>query len=618
MSSKIHIIEDERIVALDLRFKLQKLGYEVSGISSSGEEALEEFQEDKPDLILMDIMLRGDLDGINTALIVKEKYKIPFIYISALSDEDTISRVKLTEPYGFIVKPFDIGDLKTNIEIALHKAEIEKKLARSELKYRTLFATARDAVLTLNEDGYITSVNGKTLEMFNYSEDELIEKSIKILIPDIFVNHFSEGINKFFNLGKPLSGDIIELKGKRNSGKKFDIELSFSRWKSETDYEYTLILRDITLRKKQQAELKSAKENLEKRVEERTAEIRALIDQSTLPICVFDYDGNILNTNFEFEHSRNLGSPFTSGNNFFEMMYQLSGNKYRDAINRLFNTGEGFVTNPIFKDSDEPEIEENIVILHFYAIKDDTNVVLKAVCVSEDITESIKAEEAKQKLEWQKNHNKILLERLEEERLRISRELHDQIGPMLFSSKLYLEAFAKDKGEESKYLKDSVRLISNAGIELKNIISSLQPTVLSNYGFISAIKLLLKDLEKNGIKTEFVFESEYVKFENVQVELNVYRIVQEAITNIKKHSNATEVNMEIFQNSDLFSLCIKDNGRGFNSDDIQINEEYISFGLKNMRERTELLSGNFSIDSEIDKGTTLIIDFPGEMIDAEN
>ena len=124
MSSKIHIIEDERIVALDLKFKLQKLGYLVVGMSVTGESALEEISKNTPDLVLMDIMLQGELDGIQTAKIIREQYKIPFIYLSALSDEVTINRVKITEPYGYIIKPFDIGDLKTNIEIALHKSSI--------------------------------------------------------------------------------------------------------------------------------------------------------------------------------------------------------------------------------------------------------------------------------------------------------------------------------------------------------------------------------------------------------------------------------------------------------------------------------------------------------------
>lgn len=619
MNSTIHIIEDERIVALDLKLKLQKLGYKIIGMSVSGESALQSLTNNKPDLVLMDIMLQGELDGIQTAKIIREKYKIPFIYLSALSDEVTINRVKITEPYGYIVKPFDIGDLKTNIEIALHKAKIEKKLTESELKYRTLFATARDAVITLNEDGIITSLNKKALEMFGYENNNIIKKSIKVLIPDMFVNHLSDGIKKFINLGKPVVGDIVELHAKRATNEKFEIELSFSRWKSEEEYEYTLIIREITERKKQEAELKASKDNLEKRVEERTAEIRSLIDQSTLPICVFNEEGELLDFNNEFLNIKN--EVFNFNQNKLVISSLIKNSNYSESITKLFSSGKSFTTKPIFYDSDSEEIDrdDQILILHFYAITDDGNNILKAVCVIEDITKGIKAEEAKQKLEWQKKHNKILLEKLEEERIRISRELHDEIGPMLFSSKLYLEAFKKNNSIDSQYVSDSTRLISQAGLELKNIIRSLQPSVLNNYGFISAIKLLLKELEeKNGITVEFNIGNEYLKFENLQTELNVYRIVQEAINNIKKHSEATKVNMDVFINSELFSLCIKDNGRGFKNEDIQIDDEYISFGLKNMRERTEIMSGSFSIESEITKGTTIIIDLPGEMINAKN
>jgi len=622
MNSKIHIIEDERIVALDLKFKLQKLGYEIIAMSASGEEALGKIKNEKPDLVLMDIMLQGEMDGIHTANIIKKNYKIPFIYLSALSDEVTINRVKITEPHGYILKPFDIGDLKTNIEIALHKAAIEKKLIESEIKYRTLFATARDAVVTLDENGIITSLNVKALEMFNYKEDEILEKNIKVLIPDIFINHFSEGIKKFINLGKPLVGDIIEITAKRKNKERFEIELSFSRWKSETDYQYTLIIREITERKKQQAELKASRDNLEKRVEERTTEIRSLIDQSTLPICVFGKDGIIQEHNDEFLKIKEFVFNFSGFNKESFLMENLVKNyNCTKSLKLLFENGEGFVTKPVFYEMDTADSSEEgcIYIIHFYAIKNEKNIVLKGVCVIEDITESIRAEEARQKLGWQKQHNKILLEKLEEERLRISRELHDEIGPMLFSAKLYLEAYRKENLVNSKYINDSTKLINNAGIELKNIVRSLQPSVLSNYGLVSAIKLLLKDMEeKSGINIEFNYEEETLKFDNLQAELNVYRIVQEALTNIRKHAKATKVNMDLFYNSEFLSLYIKDNGRGFNHQDIQVDEEYVSFGLKNMRERTELLSGNFSIESEVDKGTTIFIDFPGEMIDAKN
>ena len=619
MSSKIHIIEDERIVALDLKFKLQKLGYEIIGMSVTGESALEEIKNNKPDLVLMDIMLQGELDGIQTAKIIREQYKIPFIYLSALSDEVTISRVKITEPYGYILKPFDIGDLKTNIEIALHKSSIEKKLIESELRYRTLFTTARDAVLTLNEEGVITSLNNKALEMFCYEREEILDKSIKELIPDVFVNHFSEGIKRFINIGRPVLGDIVELMGRRSNNEKFEIELSFSRWKYEKEFEYTLIIREITERKRQEVELKLAKDELEKRVEERTSEIRSLIDQSTLPILVFNNSGDILDKNFEFENIKE--SVFNFDGEKLNIHSLIKNADYYKMIKNLFSSGISFTTKPLFFENDfsSENLSEIILILHFYAIKDDENRVIKAVCVIEDITTGIKAEEAKQKLEWQKQHNKVFLEKLEEERLRISRELHDQIGPMLFSSKLYLEVFSKSKEKDLNRIEDSRRLITTAGEELKNIIRSLQPSVLSNYGLISAVKLLLKDLkEKNGIAPSFNFELEYINFKNLQIELNIYRIIQEALNNIKKHAKATKVDLDFYLGDDLFSVCIKDNGRGFKNEDIQIDEEYFSFGLKNMRERTELMSGNFSIDSEINKGTTIIIDLPGDLIDAKN
>ena len=455
--------------------------------------------------------------------------------------------------------------------------------------------------------------------MFLYEKEEIINKTIKDLIPDVFVNHFSEGIKKFINIGRPVLGDIVELNGKRSNGEKFEIELSFSRWKYEKEYEYTLIIREITERKRQEDELKSAKDELEKRVEERTSEVRSLIDQSTLPILVFDKEGVILDENFEFGKIKT--TVFNYSDEKLNLKSLIKNADYYKLLKNLFSGGISFTTKPLFFDNElsDESLTEIILIFHFYAIKNDQNKVIKAVCVVEDITSGIKAEETRQKLEWQKHHNKVFLEKLEEERLRISRELHDQIGPMLFSSKLNLEVFSKNKEKDFNRIEDSRRLITIAGEELKNIIKSLQPSVLRSYGLISAVKLLLKDLEeKNGIVQNFNFEQEYINFKNLQIELNIYRIIQEALNNIKKHAEATKVDLDFFLGEDLFSVCIKDNGRGFRNEDIQIEEEYFSFGLKNMRERTELMSGNFSIESELNKGTTIIIDLPGDLIDAKN
>lgn len=123
--TNILIVEDESIVAKDIQHSLKKLGYNVVGICSSGEDAIKTIEEQKPDLVLMDIMLKGDMSGIDTAGVVREKHNIPVIYLTAYADESTLSKAKVSEPYGYIIKPFKEIDLHTSIEMAIYKHEKE-------------------------------------------------------------------------------------------------------------------------------------------------------------------------------------------------------------------------------------------------------------------------------------------------------------------------------------------------------------------------------------------------------------------------------------------------------------------------------------------------------------
>ena len=130
---KILIVEDERIIAEDTKQTLESLKYEVCGIASSGEEAIRIVEDSDPDLILMDIKIKGPMDGIETAEKIHQKRDIPLIYVTAYADEETLHRAKITEPYGYILKPIRKNELKIAVEIVLYKHRMEKQLRDIEL-----------------------------------------------------------------------------------------------------------------------------------------------------------------------------------------------------------------------------------------------------------------------------------------------------------------------------------------------------------------------------------------------------------------------------------------------------------------------------------------------------
>ena len=146
---KILLVEDENIEAMDIKRTLESFGYEVPYVASSGEEAVEKALEIMPDLILMDIVLKGDNDGIEVASKIKN-LNIPVIYLTAHSEESKIERAKLTEPYGYIIKPYDRNELKYAIELAIYKNQMEKALKESEKRYSITLDAVNDGLWDWN------------------------------------------------------------------------------------------------------------------------------------------------------------------------------------------------------------------------------------------------------------------------------------------------------------------------------------------------------------------------------------------------------------------------------------------------------------------------------------
>jgi len=136
--TSILVVEDEAIVAKDIQNSLKKLGYNVPSVENSGEDAIESAGQHRPDLILMDIMLKGQISGIEAADQIKKRYEIPVIFLTAYADESTLSKAKVTEPYGYIIKPFKEIDLHTSIEMALYKHGKEQEVKRERDLYSAI------------------------------------------------------------------------------------------------------------------------------------------------------------------------------------------------------------------------------------------------------------------------------------------------------------------------------------------------------------------------------------------------------------------------------------------------------------------------------------------------
>lgn len=155
----IFIVEDEAIVANDLKETLQSLGYAVAGTAKSGETAVEKIGELRPGLVLMDIHLAGTMDGIETAAKVHSLYNIPVVYLTAYADNALLDRAKLTEPYGYIIKPYDDRGLQSTIEMALYKFRADERVKENEALIRSILNINPDPVFIIDKDTTILSIN---------------------------------------------------------------------------------------------------------------------------------------------------------------------------------------------------------------------------------------------------------------------------------------------------------------------------------------------------------------------------------------------------------------------------------------------------------------------------
>ena len=159
VNARVLVVEDEAIIARAIQSELRNLGYAVPETASSGEEALRKAEANHPDVVLMDIVLQGELDGIETARRLRSRFDVPVVYLSAFQDPATLDRAKATEPYGYLLKPYEEKELHTTIEIALHKHRVENQLRQTRQWLATILANIDDAIVATDQDGRIRFVN---------------------------------------------------------------------------------------------------------------------------------------------------------------------------------------------------------------------------------------------------------------------------------------------------------------------------------------------------------------------------------------------------------------------------------------------------------------------------
>jgi two-component system, cell cycle sensor histidine kinase and response regulator CckA len=178
MSASVYIVEDERIVAEDIRMTLESCGYTVAGIAASRDQAIDGIGRSSPDLVLMDIILKGHGDGVETGRLVREQFDIPVIYLTAHADQGTLHRAKVSEPFGYIIKPFEARDLYSGIEMALYRHRLEKRIGENERWLASILHSVADGVIATDAMGMVKLVNPAAERIAGWGRSDVVGRDL--------------------------------------------------------------------------------------------------------------------------------------------------------------------------------------------------------------------------------------------------------------------------------------------------------------------------------------------------------------------------------------------------------------------------------------------------------
>jgi PAS domain S-box-containing protein len=600
-TAKIFIVEDEPIEAMDLALVLERLGYTISGSVMSGEECLVKVKADRPDLVIMDIKLRGEMDGIDTVWELRKILDVPVIFSTAMSDQSSLARAKLTEPYGYIIKPFNERELYTTIETSLYRHRIDHRLKESETKYRTLFEQSRDAIYLSDLDGMIMDANRAMIRLTGYGTKGLTGINIK----DLFVDP-AEGERALGEIRERGFIDSLEIRIRKSDGAESDCLLTATRIVAAdgVDFGCQGIIRDVTGQKRLERirdilvheKVKHVKElNCLYRLTQISGDINTPLDdifRQTIEIIPYAFQNPAIIAVKIRYHDRAFASR--EGD--------MDGESLASNV-QVFGMVEGDITvyNTGRTASGDDELfskEERDMV---NAIAERLGIIIERNRTFQDLALS------REELRGLSAHLQSLQE---SERTAIAREIHDVLGQSLTAMKMdisWIKNRLKGKDELIARAEAMSGLIDGTIDTVRRLSSELRPDLLDDLGLGAAIEWHAEQFQKRTGIACTVTSNIGDRIIDEMKSINIYRIFQESLTNIIRHANATHVDVDLNVDDRALTLTVRDNGRGINEDEINNPR---SLGLIGVRERALSCGGAIDIKGAKDSGTVMTAHIP--------
>lgn len=291
---KILIVEDERLVVRDIQLRLERFGYEVVGSTRLGEDAVNMAEQLTPNLVLMDIRLDGQMDGIEAANEIRTRFNLPVVFLTAYADEDTLQRARISEPFGYILKPFDERELRTVIEMALYKHQAESKLRLSERRYAITLSSIGDGVIATNKNGEITFMNPVASALTGWDGDEVLGlplTKVFYIINEVTRKTVESPVAKVLRSGK-ITGLANRTVLLAKDGREIPIDDCGAPIIDDNN-EITgavLVFHDVTRQRRADEKLRASEERF-----------RSVFETALIGMAIADLNGNLLQVNQSYE-----------------------------------------------------------------------------------------------------------------------------------------------------------------------------------------------------------------------------------------------------------------------------------------------------------------------------
>lgn len=610
--ARILIVEDEVVVAADLAGKLERAGYGVLGTASRGEQALRMAEAAVPDLVLMDIRLAGPMDGIETAERLRATVDVPVVFLTAHSDRETIKRASLSEPFGYVLKPFEERDLAAQVEIALYKHQAERRLRDSEARYRTLVESAGDAILTLDEQGAILSCNAAAERMFGYSREDLPGRHVSLLMPGERL--WSPGGNGGGSHGAawvPGSDTRRELDALRRDGAVFPVEACVSGTLMGGRTVYTAIVRDLSERRRAEAEVHWR---------------ASLLEQAHEAVIVWRVGGGVVYWNAGAAHLYGWSAEEAAGRAPHELFGTELAQEADDA-RPLLDAGQwsGEMTHRT-KDGRTVIVESRMrtmpdgrggtLVMTTNHDVTDRHVIHQKVCrLAEELERRVeeRTEELKRSQELLRQLASELTLAEQRERRRLATDLHDYLAQLLVCVRLKISQIRarQSPAEADPRLREAEEVLQQALEYTRSLVAQLAPIMLHQFGLPAALQWLGEQMQRQDLTVHVdVGDAGGLTLPEDQAVL-LFQSVRELLMNVAKHARVESASVRMRVADGHVRLVVSDQGAGCDLAEMaQAGGAAPKFGLFSIRERMKALGGHIDIVSAPGRGTTATITLP--------